>query len=126
MDRRADLYAAGILAFVMLTGRHPFDTSDLRALVAAHAFERVPSLSSVAPELAAWPRLVDFVARATEKDRARRPGSAADLRALLEGAETAVRPGTTGATAPWGRSATRRRRCARASSASPRRRSPPP
>ena len=96
VDRRADLYAAGILAFVMLTGRHPFDTSDLRALVAAHAFERVPSLSSVAPELAAWPRLVDFVARATEKDRARRAGSAAELRALLEGAETPVRPATTG------------------------------
>lgn len=96
VDRRADLYAAGVLAFVMLTGRHPFDTSDLRALVAAHAFERVPSLSSVAPELAAWPRLVDFVARATEKDRARRAGSAAELQALLAGAETAVRPAATG------------------------------
>jgi serine/threonine-protein kinase len=93
VDRRADLYAAGVLAFVMLTGRHPFDTSDLRALVAAHAFERVPSLSSVAPELAAWPRLVDFVARASEKDRARRAGSAAELLALLEGAETPVRAG---------------------------------
>jgi serine/threonine-protein kinase len=92
VDRRADLYAAGILAFVMLTGRHPFDTSDLRALVAAHAFERVPSPSTVLPELAAWPRLVDFVARATEKDRARRPGSSAELRAILDGAEAPVRP----------------------------------
>ena len=92
VDRRADLYAVGILAFVMLTGRHPFDTSDLRALVAAHAFERVPGLSSVAPELAAWPRLVDFVARATEKDRARRPGSAVELATLLAGAENPVHP----------------------------------
>jgi serine/threonine-protein kinase len=99
VDRRADLYAAGVLAFVMLTGRHPFDTSDLRALVAAHAFERVPSLSSVAPELAAWPRLVDFVARATEKDRGRRAGSAAELRALLDGAEAPVRR-TTARLAP--------------------------
>jgi len=96
VDRRADLYAAGILAFVMLTGRHPFDTTDVRALVAAHAFERVPSLSSAAPELAAWPRLVDFVARATEKDRARRAGSAAELAALLEGAEAPVRPSRAG------------------------------
>ncbi|HEY6101331.1 MAG TPA: protein kinase [Anaeromyxobacter sp.] len=92
VDRRADLYAAGILAFVMLTGRHPFDTSDLRALVAAHAFERVPGLSSATPELAAWPKLVDFVARATEKDRDRRPGSAVELATLLAGAELPVRP----------------------------------
>jgi serine/threonine-protein kinase len=91
VDRRADLYAAGILAFVMLTGQHPFDTSDLRALVAAHAFERVPIVSSVAPELAAWPKLVDFVTRATEKDRARRPKTAAELRALLDGADAPVR-----------------------------------
>lgn len=102
VDRRADLYAAGILAFVMLTGRHPFDTSDVRALVAAHAFERVPGLSSAAPELAVWPRLVDFVARATEKDRARRPGSAVELAAMLEGAEVPVRPtcGAGGTPAP--------------------------
>jgi serine/threonine-protein kinase len=100
VDRRADLYAAGVLAFVMLTGRHPFDTSDLRALVAAHAFERVPSPSSVVPELAAWPRLVDFVARATEKDRARRCGSAPELRALLEGAESPLRVAPTGLPAP--------------------------
>lgn len=105
VDRRADLYAVGILAFVMLSGRHPFDTSDVRALVAAHAFEKVPSLSSAAPELAAWPRLVDFVARAAEKDRARRPATAEELRALLEGAEEPVRRArsTIPPSAPGGR-----------------------
>src|SRR5512138_2014048 len=56
VDRRADLYATGVLAYVMLTGRHPFDTSDVRALVAAHAFERLPGLSAVAPDIAAWPK----------------------------------------------------------------------
>ncbi len=113
VDRRADLYAAGILAFVMLTGRHPFDTSDVRALVAAHAFERVPGLSTVLPELAAWPRLVDFVARATEKDRARRPGSAGELAALLAGAETPVRP--AGASAAAGGAPQRAARISRTS-----------
>jgi hypothetical protein len=100
VDRRADLYAAGVLAFVMLTGRHPFDTSDVRALVAAHAFERIPVLSSAAPELAAWPKLVDFVARATEKDRARRPGSAVELATLLAGAEVPVHPSPPAPAAP--------------------------
>jgi serine/threonine-protein kinase len=89
VDARADLYATGILAFVLLTGRHPFDTSDVKTLARAHAFQRVPSPTTVLPELAAWPRLVEFVARATVKDREERIGSAADALALLEGAEHA-------------------------------------
>ncbi len=93
VDRRADLYAAGILAFVMLTGRHPFDTTEVRSLVAAHAFERVPSPSSVSPDLAAWPKLLEFVSRSTEKDRTRRAGSAAELLMILDGAEVPVRFG---------------------------------
>ena len=96
VDLRADLYAVGVVAYVTLTGRHPFDTSDVRALVAAHAFEKVPRLTAAAPELAAWPRLVEFVARATEKDRTARPGCAADLAALLAGAEVAE-PGAAAA-----------------------------
>jgi len=94
VDARADLYAVGILAYVLLAGRHPFVTSDVRALLAAHAFEPVPSPSVAVPELAAWPRLLDFVARATEKDRERRAASAAELRRILDGAELPVRPGS--------------------------------
>jgi class 3 adenylate cyclase/predicted Ser/Thr protein kinase len=89
VDARADLYAAGILAFVLLTGRHPFDTSDVKTLARAHAFQKVPSPTTVLPELAAWPRLVEFVARATVKDRAGRARSAEELLGLLEGAEHA-------------------------------------
>ena len=89
VDARADLYAAGILAFVLLTGRHPFDTSDVRSLTRAHAFQKVPSPTTVAPELAAWPKLLDFVALATRKDREERAQSAQELLDLLEGAEHA-------------------------------------
>jgi serine/threonine-protein kinase len=89
VDGRADLYAAGILAFVMLTGRHPFDTTDVKALSRAHAFQKVPSPTTVLPELAAWPKLLAFVDRATEKDRDERARSAEELLALLEGAEHA-------------------------------------
>jgi serine/threonine-protein kinase len=89
VDGRADLYATGILAFVLLTGRHPFDTSDVKTLSRAHAFQKVPSPTTVLPELAAWPRLLEFVARATEKDREQRAQTAEELLALLEGAEHA-------------------------------------
>jgi serine/threonine-protein kinase len=91
VDHRADLYSTGILAYVLLTGRHPFDTRDVRALLAAHAYRAVPSPSALMPELAAYPRLLEFVARATEKDRDKRPGSARELIQLLEGAEFPVR-----------------------------------
>jgi len=91
VDQRADLYSTGVLAFVLLTGRHPFDTRDVRALLAAHAYRAVPSPSTLVPELAAYPRLLEMVARATEKDRGRRPGSARELIQALEGAEFPVR-----------------------------------
>jgi serine/threonine-protein kinase len=107
VDGRADLYAAGILAFVMLTGRHPFDTSDVKALSRAHAFQKVPSPTTVLPELAAWPRLLQFVARATEKDREERAQSAEELLKLLEGAEHAEHLATsTGESAPVRKSIT--------------------
>ena len=91
VDHRADIYSTGVLAFVLLTGRHPFDTRDVRALLAAHAYRAVPSPSTLLPELAAYPRLLEMVARATEKDRERRPGSARELIQVLEGAEFPVR-----------------------------------
>jgi class 3 adenylate cyclase/tRNA A-37 threonylcarbamoyl transferase component Bud32 len=89
VDGRADLYATGILAFVLLTGRHPFDTTDVKTLSRAHAFQKVPSPTTVLPELAAWPRLVKFCARATQKDPDARPQSAEEALDLLEGAEHA-------------------------------------
>jgi class 3 adenylate cyclase len=97
VDARADLYATGILAFVLLTGRHPFDTSDVKTLARAHAFQKVPSPTTVLPELAAWPRLVEFCTRATEKDREDRAQSAEELLELLEGAEHAEHLATSNA-----------------------------
>ncbi len=91
VDHRADLYSVGVLTFVLLTGRHPFDTRDVRALLAAHAYRAVPSPSTLAPELAAYPRLLEMVARATEKDREKRSRTAGELLQVLEGAEFPVR-----------------------------------
>jgi serine/threonine-protein kinase len=91
VDHRADLYSVGVLTFVLLTGRHPFDTRDVRALLAAHAYRAVPSPSTLAPGLAAYPRLLEMVARATEKDREKRSRTARELLQVLDGAEFPVR-----------------------------------
>jgi class 3 adenylate cyclase len=87
LDHRSDLYSAGLIAWVLLTGRHPFPTADTRALLKAQAFEPVPSPERESPELAAWPKLLRFVARATVKDRAGRAQSAGELLAILDGRE---------------------------------------
>jgi eukaryotic-like serine/threonine-protein kinase len=51
VDHRADLYSAGIVAYLLLTGQHPFSTFDPRSLLRAHAYDPVPSPARDAPEL---------------------------------------------------------------------------
>jgi serine/threonine-protein kinase len=87
VDHRADLYSAGLIAWVLLTGRHPFPSADTRALLRAQAFEPVPSPEREQPSLAHHPALLRFVARATVKDRAGRAQSAQELLAVLDGRE---------------------------------------
>jgi serine/threonine-protein kinase len=87
VDHRADLYSAGIIAWVMLTGRHPFPLADTRALLKAQAFDPVPSPERELPALADHPALLRFIARATAKDRAGRAQSALELLGVLDGRE---------------------------------------
>ncbi len=87
LDHRADLYSAGLIAWVLLTGRHPFPYADTRALLKAQAYDPVPSPEREAPELAAHPALLRFVARATVKDRTGRAQSAGELLSILDGRE---------------------------------------
>jgi serine/threonine-protein kinase len=66
---RTDVYALGIVAFEMLTGRLPFDSADVAQLVRQHARKKPPSLSSIERGLAPFDRAV---ARALAKDPAER------------------------------------------------------
>jgi len=109
VDARADLYSAGIVAYLLLTGRHPFSTFDARSLLRAHAYDPVPSPARDAPELVGHPALLRFVARATEKDRNLRAQTAAELLDVLEGKAPAA-PRTGGgapAVTPGAATATR-------------------
>jgi eukaryotic-like serine/threonine-protein kinase len=81
-DARADLYAFGVMAFEMLTGRTPFGPRAPAQLMAAHIAEPPPALAALCP---AVPRaLAELVMRCLEKDPARRPASAAVLAQALE------------------------------------------
>jgi serine/threonine-protein kinase len=80
VDHRADLYAWGVVAYELLTGRHPFGGKrTAHALIAAHLAEAPAPLSAAHPGIPA--ELAALVIRCLAKDPAERP---ADARALVE------------------------------------------
>ncbi|MGH7718395.1 MAG: protein kinase domain-containing protein, partial [Gemmatimonadaceae bacterium] len=70
IDGRSDLYALGIVAFYMLSGRLPFEGGALSAVLVAHATKAPPRLCNVAP--AVPERLAAVVDRCLAKEPADR------------------------------------------------------
>lgn len=70
---RADLYALGVIAFQMLTGRMPFEASDLAEL-ATKRWAPAPRLAELRPD--APPALCDLVSALLARDPSERPRDA--------------------------------------------------
>jgi serine/threonine-protein kinase len=81
-DPRTDLYALGVVAFELLTGRLPFTGETPMAIAYQHIHEPMPRPSSANPAVPAT--LDGWVASVTEKQRELRPESAAEARRDLE------------------------------------------
>ncbi|MBB3040353.1 Stk1 family PASTA domain-containing Ser/Thr kinase [Nocardioides soli] len=76
-DARADVYAAGVVLFEMLTGAKPHEGETPIQVAYRHVHEDVPAPSATVPGIPAY---VDaLVARATARDRELRPADAAVL-----------------------------------------------
>ncbi len=58
LDPRTDLYSLGILLFEMLTGKLPFPTDDIPALLLAHVQDTPPSVRSLNADI---PRMLEEV-----------------------------------------------------------------
>jgi serine/threonine-protein kinase len=88
VDGRSDLYALGIVAYEMLTGRPPF-TGASRVVVSKHIAERPASVGKVRSGIS--PQLAGAVMRALEKQPSARWQTGEEFRQALAG-ERAVGP----------------------------------
>lgn len=82
VDHRADIYAFGVLAFEVLTGRTPFSAETTRGVLVAHLTSEPPSLAIQRPDAPPW--LAALVQRCLEKDPAARWQRSDDIVAELE------------------------------------------
>ena len=82
LDGRTDLYAVGVLAYEMLSGRPPFAGATPQAIIAAHIARAPEPLPALRPELPA--PLASAVMRCLEKAPADRWQSAEELLREME------------------------------------------
>ncbi len=81
VDGRSDLYSLGVVGYLAVSGKLPFEASNVPALLMKHVSEPARSVAEVAPGL---PRaLVETIDRCLEKAPERRHASGEELGAAL-------------------------------------------
>ena len=86
VDARADLYAVGLVFYEMLSGKHPFDTTDPVELIRRHHKVQPPPIAQRTPGVMVPPAVEAVVMRLLEKKPEARYQTAEALVAALEAA----------------------------------------
>ena len=94
IDHRVDLYALGVVAYELLTGKNPFGGITPVQSVTAHLTQTPPSVTQVRRDCP--PHLGTLIQRLLAKDPAARPATADEVRAELQ----AITSGTFEGIAP--------------------------
>lgn len=90
VDHRTDIYAFGVIAFQLLSGRVPFDGDNVMDVLMQHMTALPPRLSALMPDI---PSAVDdAIARMLMKDAAERPQTVAAAMESLTKAFSASAP----------------------------------
>lgn len=93
VDGPVDVYALGVVAFELMTGKLPFEKSTTNATLAAHVVERPPLVGQVRGDVP--DELSSLVARLLDKDPSCRPtaeDAAAALRTIRRSLSEAMGP----------------------------------
>jgi serine/threonine-protein kinase len=98
VDHRADIYALGVMAYELLTGRPPFTGNTPQQVIAAHVTQAADPVSR---HRAMPAPLADLVMRCLEKKPADRPQSAQELLDRFEQLATPSGGMTPTGTAPY-------------------------
>ena len=93
LDGRSDLYALGVVGFLLLSGRLPFSADSVSALLDAHLNHLAPPLASVAPRVPA--PIAAVIDRCLAKDRDARYTTGESLADALEKALRLSEPALT-------------------------------
>lgn len=83
LDGRSDLYALGVVGYLMLAGRLPFDAATIPAVLAKQLTEQAPPLALAAGGGAIPPRLAQAIERCMAKPPDARPASGEALADML-------------------------------------------
>ncbi len=83
VDQRADIYAWGVIAYELLSGKHPFGSkTTAQQLIAAHIAEAPKDLADSASNIP--PAISALVMRALAKNPEDRPQTAQEIQRLLD------------------------------------------
>jgi len=90
IDGRSDVYSLGILGYLMLTGRLPFEATSTPAMLMKHVSEPPHPLRAFRPD--APPALVAIIERCLAKSPSDRWPNAGELRDAIKGAAAGAPP----------------------------------
>lgn len=86
-SEQSDIWSAGVIFYQLLTGRLPYPQTDIIALIGAISTREPEPLPDYVPE-----HIKQTIARAMEKDPARRFRTCGEMRAMIMATEKSLRP----------------------------------